>query len=125
MPTLTVDGSEHVLSCDQGDAIVERLAPKIVIPTHYLDDSTTCTLSTLQPADERVESRKSYRMLDGASPSLAGAELQGMDREFPHFGQHAATAQRRPARAERRSLAHRHGSMSRRGRRQAPSIIAS
>ena len=84
--TLPVDGSQHILSYAQGDAIVERLRPKVVIPTHYLNEATTYTLSTLQPADEWVESQKSYRRLDGASLSLAAADVAGMDREFLYFG---------------------------------------
>ncbi|QPC43083.1 MBL fold metallo-hydrolase [Kaustia mangrovi] len=88
--TLPVDGSQHILSYAQGDAIVERLKPKIVIPTHYLGETTTYTLSTLQPADEWVKSQKSYKMLDGPALTLAAAEVSGMDREFLYFGDHAA-----------------------------------
>ena len=78
--TLPVDGSQHILSFDQGNAIVERLKPKVVIPTHYLGETTTYTLSTLQPADEWVKSQKSFKMLDGPSLSLAAADVGKMDR---------------------------------------------
>ncbi|MFK7860517.1 MAG: MBL fold metallo-hydrolase [Granulosicoccus sp.] len=84
--TLPVDGSEHILSYDQGNEIVERLKPKIVIPTHYLSESTTYTLSTLQPADDWVKSQKSFQMLDGPSLKLASADVSSMDREFMYFG---------------------------------------
>ena len=90
--TLPVDGSQHILSYDQANAIVERLKPKIVIPTHYLNETTTYTLSTLQPADEWVRSQKSFKLLDSPSLSLTAAEISGMDREFQHFGSHALTA---------------------------------
>ncbi len=90
--TLPVDGSQHILSYDQGNAIVEYLKPKMVIPTHYLSETTTYTLSTLQPADEWVKSQKSYKMLDGASLTLAAADVSGMDREFMYFGHNAQTA---------------------------------
>jgi L-ascorbate metabolism protein UlaG (beta-lactamase superfamily) len=50
--TLPVDGSQHILSYDQADAIVDRLRPRAVVPTHYLCHATTITLSTLQSADE-------------------------------------------------------------------------
>ncbi len=90
--TLPVDGSMHILSYEQGNAIVERLKPKIVIPTHYLNETTSYTLTTLQPADEWVTAQKSYRMLDGPSLSLAAAEVAGMDREFMYFGHHSLTA---------------------------------
>lgn len=90
--TLPVDGSQHILSYDQGNAVVERLKPKIVIPTHYLNETTTYTLSTLQPADEWVKGQKSFKMLDGPSLSLVVGDIAGMDREFMYFGSHAQTA---------------------------------
>ena len=90
--TLPVDGSEHILSYEQGDAIVERLQPKVVIPTHYLNEATTLTLSTLASADAWVESQKSFTKLDGASIKLASAEIEGMDREFQYFGSNVLTA---------------------------------
>lgn len=89
--TLPVDGSEHILSYEQGNEIVERLKPKVVIPTHYLNESTTYTLSTLRTADQWVSEQKSFTMLDGASLSLNAAEVGGMDREFMYFGHHVQT----------------------------------
>lgn len=90
--TLPIDGSQHILSYDQGNAIVERLKPKIVIPTHYLGEATTYTLSTLQPADEWVKGQKSFKMLDGPSMKLAASDVAGMDREFMYFGSNVQTA---------------------------------
>ncbi len=90
--TLPVDGSQHILSFAQGDAIVDRLKPKVVIPTHYLSETTTYTLSTLAPADEWVKGQRSYRMLDSARLDLAAADVAEMDREFLYFGSHAQTA---------------------------------
>jgi L-ascorbate metabolism protein UlaG (beta-lactamase superfamily) len=90
--TLPVDGSQHILSYDQGNAIVERLKPKVVIPTHYLNETTTYTLSTLQDADEWVKGQKSFKMLDGPSLSLVAAEVAQRDREFMYFGGHVLTA---------------------------------
>jgi L-ascorbate metabolism protein UlaG (beta-lactamase superfamily) len=84
--TLPVDGSQHILSYGMGDDIVQRLKPKIVIPTHYLNESTTYTLSTLQPADEWVKGQKSYKMLDSATLEIGAADLASMDREFLYFG---------------------------------------
>ena len=90
--TLPVDGSQHILSYGQGNDIVSRLKPKVVIPTHYLSETTSYTLTTLQHADEWVKAQKSYKMLDGASVSLNAAEVAGMDKEFMYFGNHALTA---------------------------------
>lgn len=90
--TLPVDGSQHILSMEQGNAIVERLKPKIVIPTHYLSETTTYTLSTLQPADEWVKAQKSFKLLDKPTLDLAAADVSRMDREFMYFGNNALTA---------------------------------
>lgn len=89
--TLPVDGSMHILSYDQGNMIVERIKPKIVIPTHYLNEATTYTLSTLQSADEWVKQQKSYKLLDKPVLDLAPADLAGMDREFLYFGSNVQT----------------------------------
>jgi L-ascorbate metabolism protein UlaG (beta-lactamase superfamily) len=90
--TLPIDGSQHILSYDQGNAIVEKLKPKIVIPTHYLCEGTTLTLSTLQIADEWVGTQKSKRKLDSPLLKLSTPEVAGMDREFLYFGSNVAKA---------------------------------
>ncbi|HEX6011826.1 MAG TPA: MBL fold metallo-hydrolase [Geminicoccaceae bacterium] len=90
--TLPVDGSQHILSYGQGDAIVERLKPKVVIPTHYLCEGTSLTLSTLQTADEWVDTQKSRKRLGEPSLRLHADEIAGMDREFLYFGGHVAKA---------------------------------
>jgi len=90
--TLPVDGSEHILSYEQGNAIVERLQPKIVIPTHYLNEGTTLTLSTLASADEWVEGQKSFTKLETPTLKLASAEIEGMNQEFQYFGSNVLTA---------------------------------
>jgi len=89
--TMPVDGSEHILSYEQGNEIVAKLKPKIIIPTHYLNETTTYTLSTLQPADEWVKSQKSFKMLDSANLSLNAADVADMDREFMYFGSNVQT----------------------------------
>jgi hypothetical protein len=67
------------------------LKPKVVIPTHYLNETTTYTLSTLAPADEWVKAQKSYKMLDSANMQLDAAEISGMNKEFMYFGHNAKT----------------------------------
>ena len=90
--TLPVDGSQHILSYDMGNDIVARLKPKVVIPTHYLSETTSYTLTTLQHAEEWVKGQQSFKMLDGPSLSLNAGEVAGMNQEFLYFGNHAHTA---------------------------------
>ena len=84
--TLPVDGSQHILSYEQGDEIVARIAPKIVIPTHYLCEGVSLTLTTLQTADEWVSSQKSKKSLSSGKLILRKDEVAGMRREFMYFG---------------------------------------
>ncbi|CAN7430999.1 MBL fold metallo-hydrolase [Aminobacter sp. LjRoot7] len=90
--TLPVDGSQHILSYAQADAIVDRLKPKVIIPTHYLNETTTYTLSTLQPADEWVKGKGRFKMLNSPGISLGAKDIADLDREVFYFGNHAATA---------------------------------
>lgn len=90
--TLPVDGSRHILSYEQGDALVAKLAPKVVIPTHYLSETVSYTLTTLLPADEWVASQKNRTALSGPTLSLRASEVAGMTAEFMYFGHHAMTA---------------------------------
>ena len=86
MLTLPVDGSQHILSYDQADAIVDRLRPRAVVPTHYLCHATTITLSTLQPADEWVDGQASRQRLGSGALELQAAEVGKMSKEFLYFG---------------------------------------
>ena len=84
--TLPVDGSQHILSYEQADAIVERLSPSIVIPTHYLCEDVSSTLSTLQPADEWVMKQKTRTTLDQGQLVLNRGEIQSRKQDFLYFG---------------------------------------
>jgi L-ascorbate metabolism protein UlaG (beta-lactamase superfamily) len=90
--TLPVDGSWHVLSYEQGDSIVERLKPKIVIPTHYRAPGVSSTLSTLQTADDYVQGQKKKQKLESSKLALTAAAVAPMDREFHYFGSNAVHA---------------------------------
>ncbi|MEM8773976.1 MAG: MBL fold metallo-hydrolase [Pseudomonadota bacterium] len=90
--TMPVDGSEHILSYGQGDDIVARLNPSVIIPTHYLSETTSYTLTTLQVADDWVKAQKSFTMLESASLSLNAGDMTGMSGEFMYFGHNAMTA---------------------------------
>jgi L-ascorbate metabolism protein UlaG (beta-lactamase superfamily) len=84
--TLPVDGSQHILGYNQGNQIVERLKPKVVIPTHYLAEGVSVTLSSLQTADEWVDAQKNKRKLTSSKLTLDAGAIASMDREFHYFG---------------------------------------
>ncbi len=84
--TLPVDGSQHILSYAQGNEIVERLKPKIVVPTHYLASGVSSTLSTLQTADEWVNSQPKHRALSDPRLVLDPSAIASFDRDFHYFG---------------------------------------
>jgi L-ascorbate metabolism protein UlaG (beta-lactamase superfamily) len=87
--TLPVDGSWHVLSYEQGDAIVDRLKPKIVIPTHYRAPGISSTLSTLQTADDYVKGQKRKHLLSSSKLTLSSESIASMDGDFHYFGSNA------------------------------------
>ena len=87
--TLPVDGSQHILSYDQGDDIVARLRPKVIIPTHYLCEGISLTLTTLQTADEWVAKQKNRTHLSQSSLVLEAGEVKKMNGEFMYFGSNA------------------------------------
>lgn len=84
--TLPVDGSQHILSYEQANGVVDRLKPKVVIPTHYLAAGTSSTLSTLQTADAWVDAQNASKRLDGPNLALDPASIAGYDRQFLYFG---------------------------------------
>jgi L-ascorbate metabolism protein UlaG (beta-lactamase superfamily) len=84
--TLPVDGSQHILSYGQGNEIVARLKPKIVIPTHYLSEGTSSTLTTLQTADEWVASQRNKQKTEGPTLKIEPAKIASLDRQFLYFG---------------------------------------
>ena len=84
--TLPVDGSEHILSFKQADEIVERLKPKVVIPTHYLQKGISSTLTTLQVADTWVDGQPRKRKLTEPRLVFTADGIKDYDREFFYFG---------------------------------------
>ena len=48
---LPVDDSEHLITLDEADALVERISPMIVIPMHYYIEGLTTAGSTLGGPD--------------------------------------------------------------------------
>jgi L-ascorbate metabolism protein UlaG (beta-lactamase superfamily) len=91
--TLPVDASYRILDYDQANAIVDRLKPKVIIPTHYLMKGTSLAVSALRTADGWVDSQKNKCRLDSSRLILHPSDIASMDREFFYFGNNACFGQ--------------------------------
>ncbi len=85
---LPVDASQHILSYQQADEIVERIKPHVIIPEHYLTKGASITLTTLGTAEEWTKQQKNHTMLDSPTMKLEVAEVRKMDRHVLYFGAH-------------------------------------
>lgn len=83
---LPVDSSQHILSYDQADAIVNRIKPSVIIPEHYLTKGASITLTTLGSAEEWTKRQANHTMLDSATLELTPAKVRKMDRHVLYFG---------------------------------------
>lgn len=80
-----VDGSRHILDYRQADEVVERTGAKIAIPHHYLVPETTFVASTLQPAEELVQSHDTT-MPDSPSIDIFAADIEEKSGHVYYFG---------------------------------------
>ena len=83
---LPVDESQHLLSYEQSDAIVDRLNPKIVIPAHYLTSGASSVLSTLGTAEEWVDRHAKVVKLTTPSLSIDQTFLADKAKHIYYFG---------------------------------------
>jgi L-ascorbate metabolism protein UlaG (beta-lactamase superfamily) len=88
---LPVDGSRHILSYEQADAIVQRTRARICIPHHYLVASLLRPASTLLPADEWV-ARHPHTLLHTGSLALTPKHAGACAGKVFYFGDHLAHA---------------------------------
>ena len=83
---LPVDESQHILSYEQANAVVERIKPHVVIPEHYLTKGASITLTTLGSAEEWSKMQANHTMLNSATLKLTVAKVKKMDRHVLYFG---------------------------------------
>lgn len=83
---LPIDGSQHILSYEQADTIVERIKPNIIIPEHYLTKGASITLTTLGTAEEWTKTQANHTMLDSATLKLTPENVADKDRHVMYFG---------------------------------------
>ena len=85
---LPVDATQHILSYDQVDAIVNRIKPHAIIPEHYLTKGASVTLTTLESAEEWTRKQANHTLLDSATLTLTADKVRQMDRHVLYFGDH-------------------------------------
>ncbi len=83
---LPVDSSEHILSYEQADDIVNRIKPHVVIPEHYLTKGASITLTTLGSAEDWTKTYENHTLLDTPTLKLTPEKVQAMDRHIMYFG---------------------------------------
>lgn len=87
---LPVDSSQHVMSYEMVQSVIDRLKPKIVVPHHYYIRDVVQRQSTLQTADWWVEQQADAVWLDQASLTLADSALNHDGTKVFYFGSHVA-----------------------------------
>lgn len=87
---LPVDGSYHVLSAAQADAVAERLKARLIVPHHYGIWDVTTRGSTLLPPDEWVNGRKDSIWADSGSVKLTADFVKQQSGRVFCFGGHVA-----------------------------------
>ena len=85
---LPIDGSQHVLSTPQVEAVAERLRAKVIVPHHYYVWDVTTRASTLLPPDEWVNGRAGSRWLNEGSVRLVRDEVRALSNTAMCFGGH-------------------------------------
>ncbi len=93
---LPIDGSQHVLSDAQVDAVAARLEAKLVVPHHYYIWDVVTRGSTLLPPDAWVNNRPGSRWLSGGSVSLTRDAVRTCKGTALCFGEHVAFAKPNP-----------------------------
>lgn len=83
---LPIDGSQHILSYAQSNAIIDKLDPNVVIPEHYLTKGASITLTTLGTAEEWVDQQQGSIKLETATLKLGPDKVNSMKRQVMYFG---------------------------------------
>ena len=87
---LPVDGSQHVLSDAQVEAVAARLGAHLVVPHHYAIWDLTMRASTLLPPDAWVNGRPGSIWTDSGAVRLDAESVKRHDNVALCFGPHVA-----------------------------------
>lgn len=97
---LPIDGSQHVLSYAQAEAVAARLGAKVVIPHHYMIWDVVTRASTLLPPNEWMAGRANAQWTEGGSVRLTTDFVRAQTSLALCFGEHVAFEKpARPGRA--------------------------
>lgn len=94
---LPVDGSRHVLTYEQAEAVIDRVNAKVCIPHHYFTRGLVRLASTLMPADDWVDRQPDAVRLESATVALNPEQIRGLRGRVLHFGNHLAFDLPKPA----------------------------
>lgn len=83
---LPVDSSQHILSYEQANTIVDRIKPHVIIPEHYLTKGASITLTTLGSAEEWTKQQANHTLLDSGTLKLSPEMVADKDRHVMYFG---------------------------------------
>jgi L-ascorbate metabolism protein UlaG (beta-lactamase superfamily) len=83
---LPIDGSEHILTYREVNAIIAKYRPKAVIPAHYLVKGAESVLSGLKSADEWVATQKDVHRVSSGELDVAPSDLKGAIGRVYYFG---------------------------------------
>lgn len=86
---LPVDDSQHVMGYTMSDEIIDRLAPKVVVPHHYYIWNIVQRQSTLLPVRRWLDTQPIVRNLETAETTYARDTLPSTT-TVDHFGDHVA-----------------------------------
>ena len=85
---LPIDGTKHILTYKEVEAIIRKYDPKAVIPAHYEVVVAGSVLSGLKSADGWVQTQHDVRRPDTATIELTAAELSGAHGRVYYFSNH-------------------------------------
>ena len=87
---LPVDDSQHVMGFEMTAAIMERLAPAVVVPHHYYIWDLVARSSTLLPAEPWVMRQPHHRVIGGPATVYTPETLPTDTPTIDYFGDHVA-----------------------------------
>ena len=89
---LPADDSRHVMGFAATQSIIDRLAPKVVVPHHYYIWDVVQRQSTLQPCEDWLSTQSNVHRLDNAATTYTRTTLDALENapRVDFFGDHVA-----------------------------------